>query len=363
MTFDSTTGPSPAPLPMFTPAAADGFHAVRAPGGYEWWYFDAEDRRTNTQIVAIFMHGFIFHPGYARAYAKFRRRPTRNRPPLPDDFVCAYFCVYRDGAILHQFMTQYPMHDFEASTTEPRVRIGPNSLTPVDGKLKLSLEGRPWKLTARGPKTFHDRTLAADITFTPKLSHAPIERIFLSRKMTGADHHWIIANPLCEVTATIDCGDERIGFSGVGYHDHNFGTGPIGPGLKRWTWGRAIFDDRVITFHHAEPKSPALPSETHLFTADANGVKEHDVERISSDFSPRCRPAMNLPYPKFLRFCSELELSNARVIDPAPFYLRLMFDARSHGKTSTAFCELAYPHRLRWPVLGRMIEMSFDRVK
>ena len=62
---------------------ADGWHAVAAPGGYEWWYFDAEDPATDTQLVAIFMEGFVFHPGYIRAYELYRRRPTRVAPPLP----------------------------------------------------------------------------------------------------------------------------------------------------------------------------------------------------------------------------------------------------------------------------------------
>ena len=38
--------------------------------------------------------------------------------------------------------------------------------------------------------------------------------------------------------------------------------------------------------------------------------------------------------------------------------MRLIY-AADHG--GTAFCEIAYPHRLRWPVLGRMIEMSIDK--
>jgi hypothetical protein len=49
------------------------------------------------------------------------------------------------------------------------------------------------------------------------------------------------------------------------------------------------------------------------------------------------------------------------VIDPTPFYLRLAYDARAGRETCTALCEIAYPHRLRWPLLGRLIEMSFDR--
>ncbi len=67
-------------IPMFTPTPVpDAWHAVTAPGGYEWWYFDAEDR-PDLRVVAILFEGFVFHPGYLRAYARYRRRPTRGGP-------------------------------------------------------------------------------------------------------------------------------------------------------------------------------------------------------------------------------------------------------------------------------------------
>jgi len=56
-----------------------------------------------------------------------------------------------------------------------------------------------------------------------------------------------------------------------------------------------------------------------------------------------------------------LELSNPRLIDSSPFYLRMIFDASCRGRPAQAFCEVAYPHRLRWPILGRMIEMSVGK--
>ena len=48
-------------------AHPDGWHDVRAPGGYEWWYFDAEDAATDTQIVAIFLYAAIYRALSARA--------------------------------------------------------------------------------------------------------------------------------------------------------------------------------------------------------------------------------------------------------------------------------------------------------
>ena len=100
-------------LPLLTPTSSpDAWHNVTAPGGYEWWYFDAEDTANDRQIVAIFFDGFVFHPKYLRAYARYRRWPTWIAPPLPRWFRCAYFVVYECGKIVSQFMRQYPRGGF-----------------------------------------------------------------------------------------------------------------------------------------------------------------------------------------------------------------------------------------------------------
>jgi hypothetical protein len=160
-------------------------------------------------------------------------------------------------------MLQYDPADFSAARDRMHVTIGPNHATAGDdGTIALVLRGTPWKLTAQGPRRLEGQTLIGEFAFRPTLRHAPMERIFLSRAMTGAEHHWVLANPLCEVEGTIRCftadaPGEGLGirFAGRGYHDHNYGTGPLGPGLKRWIWGRAAFDDAVHTFHYAVPSA------------------------------------------------------------------------------------------------------------
>jgi carotenoid 1,2-hydratase len=350
-------------LPLFTASALpDAGHAVRAPGGYEWWYFDAEDGSTDTQIVAIYLHGFIFHPGYLRAYAKYVRRPTKTLPPLPDDFACMYLVVYRGGRILTQIMTQVPASAYAAATDAVNVRVGPSTLTNDAGTLRLHVEGRPWELTWQGPVTAERGRVTADLTFAPTLPHAAHERRFFSRAMTGAEHHWVLANPHCGVSGRVRVtdestgADETIAFAGVGYHDHNYGTAPIGPGLARWFWGRALLADRVVTFHVAVPR--AGPAESHLVIAGPEGVEEAAVPPV---IAYDRRTSLGLAYPSRAEWPGVLTLTAPRVIDASPFYLRLQYKADAGGVSTTAFTELAYPHRLRWPVLGRMIEMSIDK--
>ncbi len=349
-----------ATISLFQPnAILDAGHQVRAPGGYEWWYFDAEDRASDTQIVAIYLHGFVFHPRYLREYFAYLRRPTRTRPPVPDDFACAYFCVYRAGRILHQFMAQYPAEQFAARMDRPEVKIGPNRMESRSTAIDLTLSGTPWKLTGMGPKLLKGQTLSAELAFAPRLTLEPSERRFFSKELAGADHHWVVANPLCEVRGSIALtGQNPIRFEGRGYHDHNYGTGPIGPGLKHWFWGRALLDDAAITFHLARARDARLPDEVHLIEANASGVTDRSAVGAQVDWSGHSK--LWLRYPLRANFGEVLRLCNPRLIDSSPFYLRLIYDAEFCGKKTTAFTEVAYPHRLRWPVLGRMIEMSIQ---
>lgn len=341
------------------PAVADAWHRVGAPGGYEWWYFDAEDPATDTQIVAIFLEGFVFHPGYLREYFRYRRRPTRVRPPVASDYPCAYFVVYRGGRIWGQFMTQCTPSSFSASDQKVEVAIGPNQLSSGDGGIRLKLEGAPWKLTWRGPRLLEGVKLEGEFSFKPCFDHSPQERTFFSKQMSGAEHHWVVANPLCDVSGSFAMGGERIAFQGRGYHDHNYGTGPIGPGLKRWAWGRAILNDRVYTFHFARPTDRRLADEGHLLVGDQTGLREVPVTKAAVDWSRR--NGTLLSFPAEIVFDDYLKLTAPRLVDSSPFYMRMIYTAQAGGEQGTAFCEVAYPHRLRWPVLGRMIEMSIQK--
>lgn len=348
-------------------SSPDAWHQVGAPGGYEWWYFDAEDFSSGTRVVAIFLDGFVFHPEYLRRYFSYLRCPTRRTPPRPCEYPCAYFAVYRDDKIVAQFMSQFPTRSLVASTDRPEVNLGPNEMKcDLADRYQLHLEGTPWQLTWQGPQRSAGGKLSADFTFSSLLPNPAHERGFLSRAMTGAEHRWVIAAPLCEVAGTIrlksnaGAAEEIIPFRGRGYHDHNFGTGPLGPGLKRWMWGRLLLEDRVLTFHLAEPRDPTLEMETHLIEADAAGVRERMDQAWS--FQGSRRTATGLIYPERVCFGDLLTLSDPKVVDATPFYIRLSYNARLSGRpVAPAFCEVAYPHRLRWPVLGRMIELSIHR--
>jgi carotenoid 1,2-hydratase len=349
------------------PGVADASHQVTAPGGYEWWYFDAEDSAGELRMVAIFFQGFVFHPGYLRAYGKYRFRPTRNTPPVPADYPCVYFVLYRGEEIVSQFMSQYPAESFSAATDRVSVSAGPNRLeTNDDGSLQVQLRGVPWMPTGTGPKMLESQTLSANFRFAPRVAHAPMERRFFSRDWSKAEHHWVIANPLCDASGQIELKDvddnttTRFEIKGLGYHDHNYGTGPIGQGMRRWMWGRVLMEDHAAMFHYAQPRDVNQPDDIHMLEADPFALREMPVDRFNADWSLKTRTLLR--YPAWVE-AGAMQLVNPRLIDSSPFYLRLVYDASIRGAGGQAFCEIAYPHRLRWPVLGRLIERSIRAEK
>jgi carotenoid 1,2-hydratase len=355
-----------ATISLLTPTdTPDAAHRVTAPGGYEWWYFDAEDTASELRMVAIFFQGFVFHPGYLRAYGKYARCPTRNAPPLPAEYPCVYFVLYRGKEILGQVMTQYPAEAFSAATDRVEVSIKSNHLSArEDGALEFQIGGMPWVLTSRGPRLLEHQRLNATFSFKPRVAHAPMERRFFSRAWSKADHHWVIANPLCDASGKVELTDTQTGqatsfeMNGLGYHDHNYGTGPIGPGLKRWMWGRVLLNDHAVMFHFAEPKDANQPDDIHLLEIDPFGLRELPVDRFNADWNRKTTTLLR--YPAWVE-AGSLQLVNPKIIDASPFYLRLVYDASIRGASGQAFCEIAYPHRLRWPMLGRMIEMSIRK--
>ena len=329
---------------------ADASHQVTAPGGYERWHFDAEDSAGQMRMVAVFYQGYVFHPAYLRAYNKYRWWPTRNAPPVPASFPCVCFNFYRGNQAVAQFIAQFPTRTCSAAVDRLDVSMGPNRVhSNEDGSLDLIISG--------------ENGLSAQFHFAPRAKHPPVERRFLSRASTGADHHWVIANPLCDVSGQIETTDSatgrtsQISIDGPGYHDHAYGTGPIGPGLKRWMWGRVLMEDHAAMFQFAQPRDLNQPDDIHMHEADSFGLRELPVDRFNADWSRKTKGLLR--YPAWVE-AGAMQLVNPRVIDATPFSIRLIYDASVRGASGQACCEVAYPNRLVWPLIGKRIEKSIQ---
>jgi carotenoid 1,2-hydratase len=333
-------------LPLYqTPTIADAWHNVTSPGGYEWWYFDAEDAANDRQIVAMLGYGHPFDSEYMRQYARFARNPTRVTPPRPSECIFAHFAVYHAGRVERQFTRQYPAELFEVRQEKRHVVIGTNRFTAGNTlqQFELVMGGVPVMQAAHNPPLLETNELYGMLTFTPRFMHSPRERELFSRQLVDGDHRWIVADPVCDVQGDIVILDSpgRVPFHGRGYHDHWFGTRPLGKRIHRSLRGRVLLDDRCVTFHHALAHDGAM--ETHLIEIDGDDARDVEVRRAEVDWS---RKSAAVPHPGSLQFDDVLRLTNPRLLESSTYWCRASYDATLRGKPSgQALCEIAHPPR------------------
>jgi carotenoid 1,2-hydratase len=341
-------------LPLYTPAdVPDASHRVVAPGGYETWHFDAESAAGEVRLVAVLGVGPPLHAPYLSRYLQYRRRPRRRPPPVPGDYPFAHFAVYEDDRALAQFSTHAAPEDFAASPHEPAVKVAGNEFVrDPDGSFSLRFRGVP---SGTGTRRTGASCLSAQLTFRPLLPHPPYETALTGHSISPDLHQWVIAAPSCEVWGSVAitpegsdgsrAGVREMDFRGRGYHDHRYGTGPLGATLRRWASGRVFLGGTTYAFHVARPLDRRLGDDVRLVRCDADGVEvvEKEPLRVAWGVGRGLQP----PYPAELACDSRLRLVRPRVVDASASRVRLLYHASAHGggETGTAWCEVEQPPR------------------
>jgi carotenoid 1,2-hydratase len=210
-------------IPLYTsPSDPNAPREVRRPGGYEWWYFDAEDRGTDRQIVVMFFDACPFDPRYVREYHRYLRHPTRFRPPLPSSFPCTYLAFHQGDKLVARFV--------ERSSALPAAPSGEQRISFVRGSFEVQL------------------------TFRPRWLRPAVERTLLEH------HHWVLVNPLCDVAGMIRLNRDSIPFTGRGFRDHHWGKAAPSATMRRWVFGRVLREDSVLAFQEVKSHRNATVS-------------------------------------------------------------------------------------------------------
>jgi hypothetical protein len=300
---------------------ADGWHGIAAPGGYEAWHFYAEDLTQHIRVVFSFHHGLALHPDYVRRFDAYRRRPTRNRPPLPRQYPCVHWAIYEDEnknknkKPAASSTTQFPPGSFHADGTS--LTLGPNRLIFSQDKITAHIS------RIKG-------SFSAELLFHPILQGSSVESVL-------AGHFWLAARPLCQVRGEIQLGTRTIALNGLGQQTQYYGTAPLARAANRWMRGAILFPRAAVTFQSADDLATVI-------MADEAGMRT--IENFPFTVNST-RHALGMPpYPSAIDFGSWLILRNGRVVDSSPAQVRLLFDAYVDGEQSTAWVEIAYPKRL-----------------
>jgi hypothetical protein len=219
--------------------------------------------------------------------------------------------VWRGGRVWGEISTR--AEAFGASDERVEVRVGGHELVEVDGGLKLVVKEGPvegeWMLR------------------TP-VGSAGWEGVFPSRAIARAEHRWLVPAGGYAVDGVVRVCGERVMMSGRGYHDHLYGTGPLGEGVRRWMWGRVMMEGRTIAFAVAHPRRGGAEVEVMVVEADGGG----SVRQLVAGFEQKGRRDR----PVEMSFGRALKLSNPRDLGGT----WVEYDAVAGGETGVAVCEI-----------------------
>ena len=298
-------------IPLYTtPADPNAWHAVRAPGGFEWWQFTAWVGAFEQYVVVDFIEGDPFDTRYRDAYRRYRKAPTRNPPPAPAAFGRASLLHCRNG-----------------SRTSGDVS-GP--LIASAERLDLSVASLKAIREASGEirVTGMAGESSVDLTFFPTVSG---EVVPLSSSL-----QWDLVAPRCTVRGTVTIGGEAKSIDGHGDVQHWVSTASIDQTAYGVTWmrGRAVTADASWLFSLLAGTARPNLAGLFVFEITADVPKEIPITQASISARP-----FFFKHPHTLTISDRLMLSAPTVL-AASAPRRVRYDARIDRQPAAAVVEV-----------------------
>lgn len=214
-------------------------------GGYAWWYIDAFSDDGAYALTVIVFVGSVFSPTYFAA--------RQLDPATPAASVCAVNAVlYRRGRRAW-VLTEPRPHTVQRSPDRFALSGSVVERDPTGLRVQLDERCAPWGGRLRGTVRLDIR----DGLARPR----PLDRAGL--------HHWWPVGARARAEVELDSPDLR--FSGSGYHDCNFGDGPLEETFSSWDWSRAESEDDVcITYDVVEREGPPTPLALRIRNGEAH---------------------------------------------------------------------------------------------
>ena len=355
-------------LPLYaqtlTAGHPESWHRVTSPGGYETWHFTAIDEAHNLYLTASLSWGSPFLPIYLRRYERYRRKPTRNKPPVPKDHCCASFALYQldpEGGppAATRFDLCASTDEFGISKEQSGVHVGANRLTvDAQGKLHLALRGTPWAFTGAGPALLREQTVAVNLVFEPVIPGTSREIELLEGQEPV--HRWAVSQPLCRVAGEItifNAGQARtIALDGRGAHDHAWGVRPLSWDFNLGLRGVILSEHRAVLLRWESPRD--VRTRTAGRVVSANGTGTPDVEFATQPDEWTRSGAVRIKLPARLSFGDAVRIEHPRVLGGTLAQATAVYEARLGDQASVALVEVTDWARLRSGLWGRIIGLG-----
>jgi len=310
---------------------------LAVPGGYEVWHFDADDAADRFGLSTRFMLGSWVNGQYSQKLQAYLSHPTRLSPPLPEQYPAVRLEVFEDEKPAGGFTAALKAEEFSAASGAVQLNFGRNWVRPSGSAIQVHLEDDA-------------QPIRADLLYQPLWPAGPVEMDFGAGPKQRPLHRWVLADPICQVTASIALGQRKIEFSGRGCRTHNYGTAALGNGLRQLFQGRAIGQDLAAVFQIAGPADSSGPQVVQLQLLAPDGGNRQLAGQATGRW--RRHRWLGCKYPSHLLIDGGgksagklLELSRPRIIPVAGAELEMLYDAVLEGRPAKAWCRLSCPRR------------------
>ena len=214
--------------------------------------------------------------------------------------------------------------------------VGPSAMAWEDGTLviKVSEVTVPWP-----------SRLAGTIRITPETTVA--EPVLLAAD--GA-HHWRPAAP--RATVSVDFGSPALRWQGTGYHDMNWGDGPLEDAFRSWTWARGDTARGCSVIYDAD----LADGMRKAFRLDI----AHDGGTAFSPLPAR-QPLKGGLWGMRREIAARRPAQLLATLEDAPFYMRSLVRTEIDGEPVTAMHESLSLDRFRSRIVQMMLPFRMPR--
>lgn len=320
------------------------------PGSYEWWYFDVMSKE-GYSLVVIFYDGNPF----SRRYIS---KIESNGESYASHFPAISISLYKDGKPIFYSFEEVKPDEAEFSEVIPFGRVRNNSFNGYIDQNELTFK------VILNQKLDTGDSLIGSLNF--KSQKQDLSGIMQPEDVEPkSEHFWnlVMANCLVECNLQLEGFiNEKIVFSGRGYHDHNTGMEPMRDSFREWYWGRYHIDSTTFIYYlmavNGEWKKKA-------WIIDADGtVKYLDQKVEMTDMSYNL---FGLESARTFRFEGEgihAFIQQDQIVDNGPFYQRfngkLILSRGDKPEQAVGISEYIFPSRiysrLFWPLVNMRIK-------
>ncbi|WP_044640713.1 lipocalin-like domain-containing protein [Risungbinella massiliensis] len=191
----------------------DGMRTDGSAGTYEWWYFDSHLNDGSKLVIVFYTKPMMEIDSPLTPYVSF----TWDLP---------------DGRTIQRTYAATSEKNFFASTEQCEVRIGANVFKGNLHDYQIHIEMDE---------------LVADISLSGKVPPwRPETGYWLYGEQDEHYFAWLPSVPQGKVEAMIQMGEDYRQYTGMGYHDHNWGNIAMPALMNNWYWGRAQVGDYTV---------------------------------------------------------------------------------------------------------------------